>query len=341
VVHDRIVFNGNPGDVLRYVAFANHQYTFANHWNVQASIDWNHIIGKIEEYEGDPVEDRLDIATSLQREFSRGRMSVTFRKPFITDIEAPLLPYVGGDLFLLRTTHQTLQLSANASKNFRAPTLNDRYWQDVGNKDLHPETSHAGELGLSWTYDLIKFSSSAFYQVVDNWIQWSPTPGSGIYQPENIKQVHARGAEMSLEVHSKQGEVLIHFKGSYQYTKSTTEKALESETESIGKQLIYTPVHTASAFIINQMRSWSLNLFMQYAGKRFTESTNNEGYTLDPYAIVDVSIGKLFITGRNSFQARFAVRNVFDTEYQMYSGRAMPGRNFNLQISYQLNHKSN
>ena len=342
VVHDRIVFNGNPGDVLRYVAFINHQYSFSNHWNVQAGVDWNHIIGKIEEHDGNPVEDRIDAAVSVQREFDRIKLSTTLRQPFITGVEAPLLPYVGADLLVVSNEDHNLLISGNVSKNFRAPTLNDRYWQDVGRKDLRPETSHAAELGFSWLHHSLKLSSAAFGQVVDNWIQWTPDSVSGIYRPDNIKQVYARGVETSIETRKKWRDLAIHFKASYQITKSTTEKAFKPETASIGKQLIYTPVHTASVFFITEFKSWSFNLFAQYSGKRFTESTNAGGdYALDPFVLTDLSIGKSFIAGRNAFQARVTVKNIFNTSYQLYSARAMPGRHFNIQVSYQLKYKSN
>jgi iron complex outermembrane receptor protein len=341
VVSDRIVFNENPGDVLRYTAFVNHQYRFANQWNIQLGADWNHIIGKLEEYGGDPIEDRTDVTASLQREFSRVRMSVTLRQPFITGIEAPLLPYAGAEFLLVKNKDHSVRLSANASKNFRAPTLNDRYWQNAGRKDLRPETSHATEIGLTWQHQTFKLSSSAFYQVVDNWIQWTPTSGSGVYRPENVKQVNARGFENAIEYHWAGEALSIRIKGTYQFTRSTTERALEAEIGSLGKQLIYTPLHTASGFFITQVKSWSFNLLAQYSGKRFTESTNAPGYSLKPFAIADLSLGKSFVAGRSSFQTRGTVKNIFNTTYQLYSGRAMPGRHYNLQISYQLNHKSN
>ncbi len=338
VVNDEIVFSGNPSNVLRWIAFVNHQYRFSNQWNIQTSIDWNHIIGKIREYGHEPKEDRVDIAGSLQRRFEKVDLSASLRQPLITNMKPPLLPYIGADIILFETHVQTLQVSANASRNFRAPTLNDRYWGSVGRKDLLPEKSYAIESGVSWTYRKAKLSATAFYQLVDQWILWSPD-STNTYRPDNIKKVKASGYESAIELQWKSGSFSQNIRGSYQFTKSITEEASPAEAASIGKQLIYTPLHTAAASIVSRLKEWSVNIFLQYAGVRFTEASNSPIYTLDPYVLTDFSVGKSFIKALHVLSTQIVVKNIFDIEYKQYSSRAMPGRNFNLQISYQLKHK--
>ena len=250
----------------------------------------------------------------------------------------PLLPYLGADYILVKQENQQLQVSANASKNYRAPTLNDRYWEDAGNVDLLPEKSYAGEFGFSWKYHSAKISSTTFYQLVDEWILWSPDE-FGQYRPDNVKKVKVRGLEAQAEQQFKPGSFSQLVRIAYQFTKSTTEEANEAEAASIGKQLIYTPLHTASAFVISGFKNWSAGIFVQYSGKRFTEASNSSVYELAPYLLTDLSLGKTVMVGRHVFSGHFVIKNVFDVEYQQYSSRAMPGRNFNIQISYQLNHK--
>ena len=50
IVNDRIVYNGMKSEVFRWISSAGHQYTFANGLNLSFRTEWNHIIGKIEEY---------------------------------------------------------------------------------------------------------------------------------------------------------------------------------------------------------------------------------------------------------------------------------------------------
>jgi iron complex outermembrane receptor protein len=231
-----------------------------------------------------------------------------------------------------------LILTTNLSKNFRAPTLNDRYWQNAGREDVKPETSHSAEMGLSFIQSLIKINSKAFYQLIDQWIQWVPD-ANGVYRPENIKQVKARGIEASTELQWKSDQFSIHSKITYQFTRSTTRKVSDSEVGTIGKQLIYTPIHTGSAFASTQFKTWTFNVFAQYSGQRFTEASNSSAYALDPFVLVDFAIGKSFVLKRNDMSLHFSLKNAFNENYQLYSGRAMPGRYFNIQFSYQLKQK--
>lgn len=338
LVDDVIVFNGGKTEIFRWVAFANHQYTFFKEWHVQFSTDWNHIIGKIKEYGGEPVEDRVDVAAALQRDFKKYSFSFNLRQPFITHANAPLLPYLGADLRLVDRTSYQLSLNLNASKNFRAPTMNDRYWQNAGRTDLKPETSHAAEAGLIWQQMKFKWSVKGFYQLVDQWIQWVPD-ASAVYRPENIKQVKARGLETSMALKQQYGKLIVRSTLGYQYTRSTASKAPVTETSALGKQLVYTPIHVGNAVITTQWKTWQANAFAQYSGKRFTEFSNSDVYALDAYVLIDVSIEKQISLRRNRLSCQAAIKNVTNQIYQQYAGRAMPGRYFNFQLSYQLKTK--
>jgi vitamin B12 transporter len=338
-VDDEIVFNGSSSHVQRWITFLNHQVRLADGWNFQASVDWNHIVGKIREYGNEPEEDRVDIAFSTQREFKRLILSGNLRKPLVTNMKPPLIPYLGAVFFIVKQSDQQLRLSANASRNFRAPTFNDRYWLDAGNKNLLPEKSYAGEASLSWTLHSLNLSNTFFYQDVNDWILWSPDD-NGTFKPANVKKVKSRGIESGGEWKWKTGKFSQQFRISYQFTKSTTAEAVESEAASIGKQLIYTPLHTASGFILSRFDNWSSNLFLQYSGKRFTEASNSALYELDPYLLVDVSIGRLLAKGRHIFNAQFVIKNLFNIEYQQYSAHALPGRSYNFSMRYQLKNKS-
>jgi len=337
-VDDVIVYNGSKSEILRWLASVNHQYTFQKQWHVQFNTDWNHIIGKIKEYGGEPQEDRIDVGGSVQKQLGKNSFSFNLKQPFISQVHAPVLPYLGANIMFVDGAKQKLVMTANISKNFRAPTFNERYWQSVGRIDLIPETSHAAEAGLSWNAGIVKLTSRGFYQVIDQWIQWVPD-SDGNYRPENVKQVKIKGSESAIELQWEWGVFKFLSKTSYQLTRSTTSKTVSSDAASIGKQLIYTPIHTATSMFTTQMSNWSFNMFAQFSGKRFTETSNDDLYSLAPFVLADVSAGRKFSIKRNEFDVQFSIKNVFNTNYQLYSGRAMPGRYFNLQLSYQLKHK--
>ncbi|MBL0742356.1 TonB-dependent receptor [Chryseolinea lacunae] len=338
-VDDRIVFNNNLTEIVRWIGSASHQFVVAESWHVSGSAEWNHIIGKIKEYgPTSPVEDRVDLAASVQKDFKNVAWSFNLRQPFITHVSAPLLPYIGADVVLFKNAKQTWTLSANASKNFRAPTLNDRYWQDAGARDLLPETSYAAEAGLTWRRQNFNVNTRGFYQWVDQWIQWVPG-AQGVYRPRNVKQVRTDGVEAGIEDRVKIGPVVLQGKVAYQFTQAITEKTDNTDIASVGKQLIYTPVHTGSGTFGVLYGTWSLNMFLQYSGTRFTDAANAAMYALDPFLLADMSLNKSYAHGQHGFDFSVQLKNVFATDYQLYSGRAMPGRNINFKISYHLTRK--
>jgi vitamin B12 transporter len=125
-----------------------------------------------------------------------------------------------------------------------------------------------------------------------------------------------------MEVKSNYVDGFWRVRSAYQLTKSVTTSSEVPNDVSIGKQLVYTPVHTASALGTLSFRKWALDAFVQFSGKRYTESSNSGIYALQPFALVDLSVG-----------------NLFNKTYMLYSGRAMPGINFNIRLTYQLKNK--
>lgn len=339
-VDDVIVYNGDKSEIIRWIAATRHQQILKGNWHLDVNAEWNHIIGKVNEYAGTPREERVDVGASLQKSIGILSASFNLRKPFITSIATPFLPYVGLSVMILDRGKQNLIVTANGSRNFRAPTFNDRYWSDLGRKDLLPETSYAAETGLQWKLGkLIRVSGTAFFQKVDEWIQWVPD-SEGTFRPQNIKEVEAKGIEGSIGLNFKTGGVAVAARTTYQFTKSVTTASNDSNDLSIGKQLVYTPLHSASSSIDVSYSDWRLNTFFQYSGKRYTESSNSEIYALEDFALVDMNVSRSFTTARHRFETTFTIKNIFNETYTLYSGRAMPGINFNVRLTYHLKHKT-
>lgn len=339
-VDDVIVFNGARSEMIRWIASASYQHVLTNGLNLNFTSELNHIIGKVPEYGSNtPSEDRIDVAVSLKKTVGPLTGVLNIRKPFITSLNPPLLPYVGVSVDILRRLDYALVVNANASRNFRAPTFNDRYWADLGRRDLLSETSYGGESGFKMSVKkLFTVSGTGFYQKIDQWIQWVPD-GDGVFRPRNIKQVVAKGTEFSVELRLNDREVTYTFKSSYQLTRSVTASSDMPNDPSVGKQIVYTPVHTASTSGNLSYKKWKLDAFAQFSGKRYTESSNSAIYALQPFALVDLSIGRSVDFDRHHFEVSFLTRNVMNKTYTLYSGRAMPGINFNIRFTYQLKNK--
>lgn len=335
-IRDAIVF-GSESLVSRWIGSAKHAVTLPAGFHVEVSAEWNHIRADIAEYNNNGAEeDRFDFMASLQKDMgSRLSLSLNLRQPAVSGFSPPFLPYFGVEYSVLKYANGVFVLRANASRNYRVPTLNDRYWQNAGDRNLQPELSYASEAGWRWTLGALTVENTWYWQEVDQWIQWVPS-GPNTYYPENIKHVRARGTELRANVTVAIGNVRITGAAGYQYAQSVTTEAPPNDP-GLDKQLIYTPLHTASGYLRAGWHRYTATAMVQYSGKRYTDATNADFLALDPYTRIDLSCGRTWMLGRHEVSSNLIVTNVFDTEYMQYSGRAMPGRYYNLQVTYQLN----
>ena len=194
------------------------------------------------------------------------------------------------------------------------------------------------KLGWQWRINQLKIDNSWFVQTIDQWIQWIPQE-NGQYVPRNIKEVETSGFDIRLSTGEKVFKCDLHPVISYQYVESVTTEAPPDEQYTIGKQLIYTPRSTATGSIRVNWFSYFFLLNGQYSSKRYVDFSNSEMYALEAYALFNVSGGKSWVLNRHRIDINFSVNNIFNEDYQQYSGRAMPGRNYNFKIIYQLNNQ--
>lgn len=339
-VNDEIVFNGDKGIVERWTASARQNFVSIKKIQTQVGAEWNHIIGKISGYQGGRAEeDRYDFLASFQSDLSEHvSLSLNLRQPVVSGFNAPFLPYLGADFWPVRSEKVALKFNANVSKNYRIPTLNDRYWQNAGSTNLLPETSHSVEVGWNFQLKNFEIANAWFAQRIDQWIQWVPD-ANGSYHPENVQQVLAEGFDFKMINRLKIQQLHVTSSIAFQFTRSITTEAPASQQYVINKQLIYTPQHTATGYLQIGFRKYSGDVSAQYNGKRFTDAGNSETYSLEGFLLFNASLGKRWILSRHQFDLRFSVKNIFNLDYQLYSGRAMPGRNFTIQLNYQLQPK--
>jgi iron complex outermembrane receptor protein len=107
----------------------------------------------------------------------------------------------------------------------------------------------------------------------------------------------------------------------------------EGNQNEIGKQLIYTPLHKANASASLGWKDLSLIIFQQWTGKVYTTPSNSEIYALDPFRLTDLGLN----WKSKSWHCSINVKNLLDQEYTLYSGYAMPGRNYQLTFKYTIN----
>ena len=231
-----------------------------------------------------------------------------------------------------------LEIKANAARNFRAPTLNDRYWFPVGNPNLKNEEGWNGE--FSANYHLINktenkkstklsFSLLYFWANIHDWILWSPAV-AGYWRPENLRSVFSQGIESNLFFKKSTQNFNLEANISYTYTNSKNLKPIRDLDESEGKQLIYIPFHQQKSFVYAAYKSQFLRIEQQFVGRRFTTTTNTE--YLPSYFLANLSLGKNLKYKKASFILELNCQNIFDYQYQSMAFYPMVGRSFELVL---------
>lgn len=252
---------------------------------------------------------------------SRFMYEAGVRKELTNNYQSPVLFSLGTKF--KATPFYTLKL--NTSKNFRIPTFNDLYWQGAGNNDLKPETSWQGEVGNDFTFGDFTASLTGYYIKIKDMLRWVPT--GNVWRPVNTDRVKTYGAEVLLGYKKTFGIHTVGFNGTYGYT--------TSENETTGKQLIYVPYHKATASVSYAVKKFSAYYQFLYNGEVFTRSDNNARYNIDAYTTGNAGVEYNF-GNKNTYKLGAQVLNVFNADYVSVESRYLPGRNFNMYLTFKF-----
>ena len=221
-----------------------------------------------------------------------------------------------------------LKINAGYSHNYRNPSLNDLYWYPGGKTDLKPEKGRTVDGNIMYSSEFGKFSVDgtlgAYYSEVKDWIQWVPTQWR-YWEPENVSKVVAYGLEAHLKLNYNINDWKFSASGNYVYSHTTDET---------GYQLIYIPIHHANAYFEARWKTWNLNYTMEYTGRRKTQMDTEETLAgrLYPYTLHHVSLSKQI----EKFNIEFRINNLTNVDYQAVLYRAMPGRSYEISLSFKI-----
>jgi vitamin B12 transporter len=228
------------------------------------------------------------------------------------------------DLLILKSTY---------SKNFRAPTFNELFWNPGGNPDIKPEKSNCFDIGLNYRLEFpinASFELSYYNIKMDDRILWLPS-GGYIWKPKNIQNVNSSGVDVSAGFMLFENLLNLNIDYAYNVSKNTTK-----DNENYDKYLPYIPVHTLKSTAFITFNNLRLNLFYCLTGERYSTESNERISKLPYYDYLNGSIAydiKLFGTIVN---LKFETNNVFDSEYTImpYYPTALRNYKFNISIKY-------
>lgn len=212
----------------------------------------------------------------------------------------------------------------NVSRNFRAPTLNDLFWQPGGNKDLRAENSWQIDWANTINIGKANLQTNIYWTKIEDMIRWLPT-ADGFWAATNTNRVNIKGLEMSIDMPIRLDKWKIDTNIGYAYNES-----LNQETD---KWLVYTPKHKVFGGINFNFNKFLLRLQGYYNGKVYTTAENNENNTIKPYGIINADVGYKW---SKHLQLLLHIKNLTDSQYENTENRPMPGINYNVQLIINL-----
>jgi len=336
-------------DVLNYSDINKSTYAKSNSQNWIAEIEyakkWGRYIksntginftsthATADGYQNKIAQQRTALFYALKFNKNKWTVQQSTRIETVDKTVTPIMPSAG----VLYEWNKKLHLTANFSRSFRVPTLNERFWQPGGNPNLLPEDGWGGEVGtkytseiwhIKWEYQATFFTRNNFNQVV--WLM-----GNGFPQPVNMKHILTSGTEQSIKL-----EYPIHHKWkiasnhAINTTEAINKRKVSPNDASENKYLIYTPRISQQHQVSIKYASHSLSYQHAYNGMRYTTSDNTDW--LDNYAIGNIFllIGYPIRQVKTTFQ--FGINNIWNTNYVVVADRPMPGRNYQLTLTFKI-----
>lgn len=336
VVRDRMEFNGEVNLTLQALLAAAVDWEPSEHWQSRSGVRYTRIQGNLSTYSHSEQRVELYQATNYKPLDNLG-FSLQLRQLLHEGQPVPFTPGLGGSWTFFKNPVQEWELTANASKGFKVPTLNDRYWVPGGNPELASEQSWSKELGMNQHFanKNLQFSNrlSLYHMSVDNWIIWLPE--ESYWAPNNVRKVVSKGLEYFMEWELTQGQWDLGWAADYAWTHTSNRSVAAGNEVELGKQLPYVPRHKLQLRWNVKKDRFSGFVSGQYTGERFVTSDNRTAlpaYSLWGAGVSHTFSWKEWVSGTVGIQAH----NIWNTEYQIMRLRPMPGRNFQFNIYLDL-----
>ncbi len=299
---------------------------------------WAHYRTQVDGYGGQLItENRQDVYALTRLVAGRWAVSANLRQAFVTRFSPPLTPSLGADFRAVDRARTSLTARASAGRSYRVPTLNERYWRQLGNPGLRPESGLNLEAGLLARFQpnarlLLTADVATYRNRIDDWSYWNPDYG---YRVENLQLVVARGFEWAGTATYTTTHWQIGGRLGYAFTRSSQERAYGLYVNDlIGKQLIYVPIHSGTANAFVQYKKTRLTAQMLAVSRRYVTFDNSQ--FLPGYVLTNLLLEAPFRVGVVRGTVQGQVSNVTDALVLNVKRNALPGRSFsiNLNVSF-------
>lgn len=254
------------------------------------------------------------VFASLNEGWKGNRMEANARRDDYDDLGA----HNTGSVSYGYEWSPALHLSVTTGRGFRAPTFNDLYAPPIfgGNPALQPEKSKSGEVALSGRVDATQWRLTAFDNRFSDLILYDAAANKVV----NVGRAHARGLEATIDA----AWLGLKWHGS-----ATGQHARDEDT---GRRLPSRAEAFGSLDVSRDFGSdWNAGIRITATGERFDSRTEDPGFHLGGYAIVDARVRyrvNRYVT------AELAATNLGDKRYETAVGYDAPRRGVLLNVRF-------
>ena len=217
---------------------------------------------------------------------------------------------------------------------FRAPTLNDLYYTQAGNRNLKPEYTRqwdvGAEYGRTWGPWSATVQADGYINHIDNRIVCLPLRGTYTWSMMNYGKTYCRGLNATLSGRYTPDDWNFSLLGSITWQKDVN-RTNPDDPDTYNLPICYSPRLSTGMTAIAGWRTVSLTVSHLHVGKRMWSYGDPED-VLKPYNNVDMKL-----TGQwRQFTASLEVNDVFDVQYEHIPRYPMPGRQFKFTLTWAL-----
>ena len=224
---------------------------------------------------------------------------------------------------------------------FRAPTLNDLYYTQVGNRNLKPEETKQWNLGAE--YSNVKWSmfngqcsmdiqADAYINKIENRIVCLPLKGTYTWSMMNYGYTFCRGLNATIKGHYQTGPWKFSLLNSITWQHDVDRTDPEDE-DMYDKPICYSPTFSTGVTAIAGWRTLQFTTSYLYVGERMWSKADPEDI-LEPYHNIDMKLSYTHNIKKTSLGLCLEVCDVLDIQYEHLPRYPMPGRNYKLTLSF-------
>ncbi len=324
---DPLASINSPSNFNRYFIRAVQSYSPIPNLSVSLNGNADLTTASANAFQDEVSENRYSGVLTVSHKKPRYTLVATTRHERVDGQWIPIMPSIALDLKIA----PTINLMVSANRNYRLPTLNDRFWTPGGNINLLAESGWSQELGIKYNKKKGRqqFASAAtvYNRTMSNWILWTLADGSNFFSPFNVAQVWSRGLELNAAFTHSLNNGVIKLSGNYDYTKSTNQIPLDIPKIDKGEQLLYTPVHQGNVLVSYESNSVTLDIGTTFNGA--TQGINEDvesSIVTNARAAYQLARAKIFLH----------INNLFNQSYFIIERRPIPGRHFRIGIQLKL-----